>query len=173
MRRARVLSAVGGAILLALAATPAQASPDIPSGTDQCDSSVDHLGDWYSLTDEKSHHGRNIELHTGSVRDAYAVSRIEDVERGDKLWIDRSFGKFEMKTGEGGTHPSNADVERTGGWKQCGPFTATWLDDLAGWAVTDGVYLQASDTHSYAVRACMRPADSDDSECTDWFVDHL
>ncbi|GAB2899648.1 hypothetical protein GCM10027074_77830 [Streptomyces deserti] len=107
---------------------------------------------------------------TAKATDAYAKAAIEgDVERYDKVWIDRSLGLFTMGSTPG--HPSDASVRANGGWKQCGPFEATWWNASWNYLESPTVRLQQN-SKSYAVRACMRPHDASQSTCTAWFVDH-
>ncbi|MCB5164948.1 hypothetical protein LG634_08915 [Streptomyces bambusae] len=118
----------------------------------------------------RSASGRTITLYTAKITDSYAKAAIEgDVQRYDKVWIDRSLKLFTMGGSPG--HPSDATVQANGGWKQCGPFEATWWNASWNYVQSSTVALQQSGK-SYAVRACMRPHDSNVSTCTDWFIDH-
>lgn len=165
-----VLAAVV-ALCSVAASAPAQASPAsdvIASGTDECDWLPDNDAVGDSGSEEAD--GRTVTLYTAKLSDAYAKAAIEGgVERGDEVWIDRSTKLFDMGSEAG--HPDTEWIRDNEGWKQCGPFSATWWNAAWNYRETATVALQ-SDGKSYAVRACMRPHDADDSTCTAWFIDH-
>lgn len=175
---------IGGAVTLTAApataddargtgtsASPAQRSAS-PGPVDyDCDG-----GFPFVLTGESGrfdHKGRTVTLETEREPDWHAVTRVKNPERSDRIWIDRSMKTFEMT--DEVWHPSDATVnsaEGGGGYKRC-VQEASWLDALAGWTATDMVHLQTSTTRSYAVRPCIQAAGSDESECGDWYVDHI
>ncbi|MGH4035842.1 hypothetical protein ACQB60_43880 [Actinomycetota bacterium Odt1-20B] len=168
-------AAVATAVVLCslTAAGPAQAAVGADSGvyteSDQCDwlSNNDFVGASGSADDGD----RTVTTYTAKATDLYAFAAISgSVERYDKVWIDRSVNPFVM--GSDASHPSDDEVQANGGWKQCGPYEATWWNAAWDYFESPTVQLQAGGGKSYAVRACMRPHDSDKSTCAPWFVDH-
>ncbi|MEV7419583.1 hypothetical protein [Streptomyces sp. NPDC089919] len=145
----------------------AAAAPGVASA-DNCDRLSDN--DVVADSGHATAGDRQITVYTAKVTDAYAKAAIEGyVARYDKVWIDRSVNLFSMGSSPG--HPSTATVQSNGGWKQCGPFEATWWNATVNYVETPTVRLQLSGK-SYAVRACMMPKGSSTGTCTAWFVDH-
>ncbi|MFI5985285.1 hypothetical protein ACIBEA_31065 [Streptomyces sp. NPDC051555] len=154
----------GSAEAVPVRAAPAQGA----TSADNCDwlSDNDVVGDSGHATSGD----RQVTIYTAKATDAYAKAAIEGyVARYDKVWIDRSVNLFTMGSSPG--HPSTSTVQSNGGWKQCGPFEATWWNASWNYLETPTVRLQQSG-RSYAVRACMLPKDSSTVTCTAWFVDH-
>ncbi|GAA3378571.1 hypothetical protein GCM10020367_58610 [Streptomyces sannanensis] len=169
MRASQVM--VGAAVLALTSmglAGSAQASSAGAMTASDCDglSDNDFVGDSTHRTEGRL----TATVYTAKITDAYAKGSISgDVQRYDKVWIDRSLNLFTMGSKPG--HPSTSTVQQNGGWKQCGPFEATWWNASWNYLETPTVRLQRGGK-SYAVRACMRAHNSSTSYCTQWFVDH-
>jgi hypothetical protein len=124
----------------------------------------------YGVTETFKHKARTTRLETEKAPDWHAITTAEDVAYGDAISIQRSLKPFKM--GDKPKHPSTADVTGEGGGiRSCDHEVTLWEAGVKDEAETDTVWLQSSDTRSYAVRACVHPY-GEQSECGRWYVDH-
>lgn len=159
-----LLLASGGLFAGSLPAA-AQSAGDVERGCD-----ADLLFGVYGTTDTFTHKGRTTRLLTEKAPDWHAITTAKDIAYGDAISVQRSLKPFPM--GSKPKHPSTVEVlDEGGGIKACDHEVTWWEAAVKDKATTDTVWLQSSDTHSYAVRSCVHPY-KEQMKCGSWYVDH-
>ncbi|MFI7120466.1 hypothetical protein [Amycolatopsis sp. NPDC049868] len=172
MRAIRFIGATCAAVAITTVLGGSAQAAEQPAGRADAEKSfcMDRAGYFRDSGKGKTVKGRYTIVQTESIADVQAAGYAEDISTGDRVVVQRSHQKFEMR--DKPWYPDDSLIGDNYG--SCRSPKATWYDaNVRDWIKSPAVALQIWETiYSYAVRSCVETPGGYRG-CTAWYVDHL